>query len=128
MTGRHTPADLRQLGSRTAIVVATALALLAGVAVVVLAAEVLLLVFAGLLFAVLLSSIADALVRISGMRRAIALGLTVLALLAAAGVTAWALWPSVSEQANQLSSRGAASANDRAQLHDIHRTLRVRCF
>jgi predicted PurR-regulated permease PerM len=78
------------------------MAILAVVAVLVLAAEVLLLVFAGLLFAVLLSSIADAIVRISGMSRAVALGLTVLVLLAAAVGTMWSLWPSVSEQADQL--------------------------
>jgi predicted PurR-regulated permease PerM len=102
MTGRQTPGDLPLLGRRTAVVVATALAIIAVVAVLVLAAEVLLLVFAGLLCAVLLSSLADALVRISGMGRGVALSLTVLVLLAAAGGTAWALWPSVSEQADQL--------------------------
>ena len=102
MTRRHSPGDLPLLGRRTAAVVASAVAIVAVIAVLVLAAEVLLLVFAGLLFAVLLSSLADALVRISGMSRGIALGLTLLVLLAAAGGTAWALWPSVSEQADQL--------------------------
>lgn len=102
MTEFHTPVDLRLLGKRTAVVVATALAIVAVVALLVLAAEVLLLVFAGLLFAVLLSSLADALVRISGMGRGIALGLTILVLLAGAVGTVWALWPSVSEQADQL--------------------------
>lgn len=102
MTGHHTPAALRVLGGRTAVVVATALAVVAVVAVLALAAEVLLLVFAGLLFAVLLSSLADALVRMTGMGRGLALGLTVLVLVAGTGGTAWALWPSVSEQADQL--------------------------
>jgi predicted PurR-regulated permease PerM len=104
MTGRHTPADLRLLGRRTAVVVVTALAIVAVVALLVLAAEVLLLVFAGLLFAVLLSSIADALVRVSGMSRGMALGLTVLVLFAGTVGTGWALWPSVSEQADQLAT------------------------
>ena len=55
----------------------------------VVAAEVLLLVFAGL-FAVLLSSLADALVRMSPMRRGLAFGLTVVLLTATVGV-GWAL-------------------------------------
>jgi predicted PurR-regulated permease PerM len=63
------------------------------------AAEVLLLVFAGRLFAVLLSSLADALVRMSPMRRGLAFGLTVVFLTATVGV-GWALWPSISEQAD----------------------------
>jgi predicted PurR-regulated permease PerM len=112
MTGRHTPGHLRLLGTRTAVVVATAMAIGAVVAVLVVAAEVLLLVFAGLLFAVLLSSLADALVRISGIGRGIALGLTVLVLLAAAGGTAWALWPSVSEQADQLAKELPAALRE----------------
>ena len=89
------------LGRRTAVVVATALAIVAVVALLVLAAEVLLLVFARLSFAVLLSSLADALVGISGMGRRMALGLTVLVLPAGPAATAWALWPSVSELADQ---------------------------
>ena len=104
MTGPHTTGDLRLLGRRTAVVVATALAIVAVAALFVVAAEVLLLVFAGLLFAVLLSSLADALVRLSGMGRGMALGLTVLVFLAGTAGTAWALWPSVSEQADQLAT------------------------
>ena len=102
MIGRHAPGDLRLLGRRTAVVVATALAIVAVVALLVVAAEVLLLVFAGLLFAVLLSSLADALVRMSGIGRGMAIGLTVLVLLVGTVATGWALWPSVSEQADQL--------------------------
>lgn len=112
MTGRPTPGDLRLLGRRTAAVVVTALAIVAVAAVLVLAAEVLLLVFAGLLFGVLLSSLADALVRLSGMNRGMALGLTVLVLLAATVGTAWALWPSVSEQADQLAKELPAALRE----------------
>jgi predicted PurR-regulated permease PerM len=102
MIRRPPPGDLRLLGSRTAVVVATALAIIAIVAMLVVAAEVLMLVFAGLLFGVLLSSLADALVRLTGISRGVALGLTVLVLLAGTVGTGWALWPSVSEQADQL--------------------------
>jgi len=112
MTGRDTPGDLRLLGRRTAAVVATALAIVAVFAVLVLAAEVLLLVFAGLLFAVLLSSLADALVRMAGIGRGMALGLTVLVLLAGTVGTAWALWPSVSEQADQLATELPAALRE----------------
>jgi predicted PurR-regulated permease PerM len=102
MTGPETHGNLRLLGPRTAVVVATAFAIIAVGAVLIVAAEVLLLVFAGLLFGVLLSSLADALVRLSGMGRGVALGLTVLLMLAATLGLGWALWPSVSEQADQL--------------------------
>jgi predicted PurR-regulated permease PerM len=104
--------DLRLIGRRTAAVVGTALALIAVVAVLVLAAEYLLLVFAGLLFAVLLSSLADALARVSGMGRGLALGVTVLVLLAGTVGTAWALWPSVSEQADQLATELPAALRE----------------
>ncbi len=112
MTGRHRPEDLQLLGTRTAVVVGTALAIVAVFAVLVLAAEVLLLVFAGLLFGVLLSSLADALVRVSGMGRGVALGLTVLVLLAAAVGLGWALWPSISEQADQLAKELPAAIRE----------------
>ncbi|MFN2427290.1 MAG: AI-2E family transporter, partial [Candidatus Binatia bacterium] len=87
---------------RTATIVATAVAIVAVVGLLVSTAEILLLVFAGLLFAVLLSSLADELAKRSGAPRGVALGLTVLLLLAGTAGTAWALWPSVSEQADQL--------------------------
>jgi predicted PurR-regulated permease PerM len=112
MTGRHAPGDLRLLGRRTAVVVATAVGIVAARARLVLAAEVLLLVFAGLLFAVLLSSLADAVVRMSGMGRGMAIGLTVVVLLAGTVATGWALWPSVSEQADQLAKELPAALRE----------------
>jgi predicted PurR-regulated permease PerM len=90
------------LGTRTAVVAATVLAVGGIVAILILAAEALLLVFAGLLFGVFLSSLADALARVSGMRRGVALALTALLLLAGTVGTGWVLWPSISEQADQL--------------------------
>lgn len=112
MTGSHAPGDLRLLGRRTAIIVATTLAIVAIVALLVVAAEVLLLVFAGLLCSVLLSSLAEAFVRMSGMSRGMAIGLTVLALLAGAVATGWALWPSVSDQTDQLAKELPAALRE----------------
>ena len=102
MTWRDTPGDLRVLGKRTAVITAVVLAVAGVVALILVAAEVLLLIFAGLLFAVLLSSVADAVARVSGMGRGLALSLVVLALVAATAATAWALWPSISQEADQL--------------------------
>ena len=102
MTWRDTPGDLRVLSTRTAVITAVVLAVAGVVALILVAAEVLLLVFAGLLFAVLLNSIADAVARISGMGRGLALSLVVLALVAGAAATVWTLWPSISEEADQL--------------------------
>jgi len=102
MSWRHTPENLRQLGTRTAVVAATAVALIGIVGIAVFVMEVLLLVFAGLLFAVFLSALADALARVPGLSRGVALAVVVLGGLAAtAGTVGW-LWPSVSEQADQL--------------------------
>ncbi len=112
MTERHSPGNLRLLGRRTAVVTATVVAIGLGVALLALAADVLLLVFAGLLFAVLLGSVADAIVRVSGLGRGLALGLTVLALLTTLAGTAWALWPSVSEQADQLATQLPAAVGE----------------
>jgi predicted PurR-regulated permease PerM len=112
MTGRDTPGDLRLVGTRTAVIVATALTIVAIATLLVLAAEVLLLVFAGLLFAVLLSSLADAFVRTSGMSRGLALGLTVLVLLTATVAVGWALWPSISDQADELAKELPAAVRE----------------
>ena len=65
----RSPGDLRTLAARTVVVAAAALAVVSTAALIVVSAEVLLLVFAGLQFSVLLSSAADALVRVSGLRR-----------------------------------------------------------
>ena len=84
MTWRRSPGDLRALAARTVVVTAAALAVVSTAALIVVSAEVLLLLFAGLLFSALLSSAADALVRVSGLRRGVALALTVAVLVGAA--------------------------------------------
>lgn len=94
--------SLRALSARTFVVAATTLVVVGVVALAWAVIDVLLLVFAGLLFAVLLSAIADAVARWTGVGRSAALGATVLALVAAMAATAWGLWPSISEQADQL--------------------------
>jgi predicted PurR-regulated permease PerM len=95
-------ASLRELSARSLVVTATAVVVVGVVVLAWAVIDVLLLVFAGLLFAVLLSAIADAVVQWTGMGRSVALAFTSLALLAAIAATGWGLWPSVSEQADQL--------------------------
>lgn len=102
MTWRDLPGDLRALGTRTAVMTAVVLTVTGSVALVVMAADVLLLIFAGVLFALLLNSVADPVARTSGLGHGLALALTVVTLMAVAGATGWALWPSMSDQADQL--------------------------
>jgi predicted PurR-regulated permease PerM len=93
---------LRALSARTAVVTATAAAIVSVLWLAVTIVHVLLLAFAGLLFAVLLSTVAEALVRWLRLPHSLALVVTVLLLLGAMGGTALLLWPSVSEQIDQL--------------------------
>jgi predicted PurR-regulated permease PerM len=94
--------SLRAASARTFVVAATVMVVVGVVTLAWAVVDVLLLVFAGLLFAVLLSAIAGAIARWTGLGRSGALGATVLALVAAMAATAWGLWPSISEQADQL--------------------------
>ena len=91
---------------------AVALALAALAVLVLRTGHVLLLIFAGLLFAVLLSAAADALVRVSGMRRGWALALTLVLLTAGLAATFVALWPSLSEQIDQLATEMPAAIGE----------------
>jgi predicted PurR-regulated permease PerM len=112
MIRRSSAGDLQLLAARTAVVAAAVLAIAGIAALIVVASEVLLLVFAGLLFGVFLSSVADALVRASGLSRGLALTLTVVALVAAVAGTGLALWPSISEQADQLTKEFPAALDE----------------
>jgi predicted PurR-regulated permease PerM len=71
-------------------------------ALVILTAQVWLLTFAGLLLAVLLSAAADAVSRWTGIARGPSLALALTALVLSTVATAFALWPSISEQFDQL--------------------------
>ena len=95
----------RGLASRTAVVTVTATVVVSAVAVMVLLAQAWLLIFAGGLVAVLLSAAADAASRRLNIPRGVALALAVLALLLVTGGAGWLLWPPVSEQADELTTR-----------------------
>lgn len=74
--------------------------------------QVLLLVFAGLLFAVLLSAAADALVRATRVPRGPSLAIVCLALTALLAGTSVALWPSISDEADQIATQLPAAIDE----------------
>jgi predicted PurR-regulated permease PerM len=96
---------LRALATRAAVVGSVVLAVAGTATLFALAAQVLLLIFAGLLLAVLLSTSSDALVRVSGMPRAAALPLVVLSVTAVLVGSGFALWPSISDETDQLAKQ-----------------------
>jgi predicted PurR-regulated permease PerM len=107
------------MAARTAVVTLTASAVLGSIALLVFAAQVWLLIFAGLLFAVLLSAAADATARWFGLSRGVSLALVLVTLALTMGAAAYALWPSVSEQADQLARQlPAAMRQFRAWIAD----------
>lgn len=111
-TERNDAADMRLLAAKTAVVTGVVVAIAGIGALIVVTSQVLLLVFAGLLLSVFLSALADALMRVSGLGRGLALTVTVVALVAATGATGWALWPSINEQADQLIHDFPAALNE----------------
>ena len=98
----HSARPLRVLAPSAAVVTLTVVAIVSALALVVLTAQTLLLVFAGLLFAVLLSTAADALSHWLALPRGLALGLVGLAIIVAMVGASLALWPAISEQTEQL--------------------------
>lgn len=110
---------LRTVAGRTAVVTLVVTGLLCLVALLIVAAQVWLLIFAGLLFAVLLSTAADALSRWSGLGRGLSLALVVMTLTAVILGSAYALWPSISDQADQLTRQLPAAMRElRAWIAD----------
>ena len=102
----------RGLATRAAIVTLAGAVVVGILAMLVLAADVWLLVFAGLLLAVLLSAAADGLSHWSGMPRGASLGVTLAVVVAAVVAGCYALWPSISEQADQLATQLPAAVQD----------------
>ena len=94
--------DYASRASRTAVVTGVAAGVLLLVWLLLTAAHIWLLVFAGLLLAVLLSAAADGLNSLTGMPRGLALSVALTMFGGAVAGLAWLLWPSVSEQVNQL--------------------------
>lgn len=115
-------AELGALATRSAVAAAAGLAVV-GVALMLLnAAETLLLIFAGLLFAVLLSAAADTTARLTGVPRGLALGALLVVGTAALVGGAMALWPSVSREIEQLAEQLPSAAAG------IRRTLEERAW
>ncbi|MCL4811849.1 MAG: AI-2E family transporter [Vicinamibacteraceae bacterium] len=111
--------DLRTLAARAAVVTLSVVAVVAVTALFVLAAKVWLLMFAGLLVAVLLSAAADAVSRWSGLGRGLSLAAAVIALVLIVVTAALALWPSVSDQVDQLATALPAAVRElRAWMAD----------
>lgn len=106
------PGALRGLATRTAIVTLVVAAIVGLLGLIVVAAEVWLLIFAGLLFAVLLSAAADAVSGWLRWSRGPSLALVTIALLLGTGAAGIALWPSVSEQIGQLARDLPAAVRD----------------
>jgi predicted PurR-regulated permease PerM len=115
----RTSSALHAVAGPTAVVTLIVTGVLCLVALLILAAQVWLLIFAGLLCAVLLSTAADALSRWSGFGRGLSLSLVVLALVAAILGSSYALWPSISDEANQLARQLPAAMRElRAWIAD----------
>jgi predicted PurR-regulated permease PerM len=105
MTG-HSPSDAPRSHDawrqRMFLTVATVAALVLVLLFLWYAVQVLLIVFAGILLAVVLRSLADLLSEYTGIGRGWALGMVVLLLLALFGGGGWLLAPQISEQGSQL--------------------------
>jgi predicted PurR-regulated permease PerM len=95
-------------------------------AVVVLTADALLLIFACILFAILLHTLADILARKLHMHRKLALATVVLLLGAIVGVSSWAMAPEISEQSSKLAKEIPAAVHhlqSTVQRHPILKRL-----
>ena len=92
----------RRLARRVTIINGIAVLFILGLAAVVLAADALLLVFACILFAILLYKLSEIMHRRLHIKRKLALGTVVLLLSAIVGLGGWAMAPQISEQSTQL--------------------------
>lgn len=114
--------ELSAIAARSAVAAVAVLGVL-GVALMLFnAVEALLLIFAGLLFAVLLSAAADTTARATGMSRGIALTALLLGGIAALVGGAMAMWPSISSEMEQLAEQLPSAAGE------IRRTLEERAW
>ena len=95
----------RDTARRAAVISLAALAVFSAFALVVRLAEVWLLIFAGLLLAVLLSAAADTVARLLGRSRGVSLALVMLTGALTVAGAAYAFWPAVSEQGDELITR-----------------------
>lgn len=107
--GRPAPNAQRTLARRAAVIYGIGALFLAGLAAAVLAYDALLLIFACILFAILLYKLADIAHRRLGLNRTLALTLVVLLLTAIIGLGGWAMAPQISEQSSQLAKEVPAA-------------------
>lgn len=96
------PREQRRLARRVTIFNGISVLFVALVAAVVLAANALLLVFACILFAILLYKLSEITARPFHLNRMLTLTVVVLVLAAIVGVAGWVMAPRISEQATQL--------------------------
>lgn len=96
------PQAQRRLARRVTLVNGIAVLFVLGLAAVVLAADALLLVFACILFAILLYKLSEIMHRRFRIKRQLALGIVVLLLGTIVGLGGWAMAPQISEQSTQL--------------------------
>jgi predicted PurR-regulated permease PerM len=98
----ETPLTQRKLARRVTLVNGIGVLFILGLAAVVLAADALLLIFACILFSILLYKLSALLHQRTGIKRNIALVIVVLLLTAIFGLGGWAMAPQISEQSGQL--------------------------
>lgn len=101
-TTPETPLTQRKLARRVTLVNGIGVLFILGLAAVVLAADALLLIFACILFSILLYKLSALLHQRTGIKRNIALVIVVLLLTAIFGLGGWAMAPQISEQSGQL--------------------------
>lgn len=98
----ETPLTQRKLARRVTLVNGIGVLFILGLAAVVLAADALLLIFACILFSILLYKLSALLHQRTGIKRNIALVIVVLLLTAIFSLGGWAMAPQISEQSGQL--------------------------
>jgi len=114
----------RRLMRRHALIDGMAVLFLALSAAIYLAADALLLVFACILFSILLYELSAILQRRFGWNRKLALGVVVLVLAAVIGLGGWAMAPQISEQSSQLAKEIPASIERLQQEVNRHPLLK----
>lgn len=106
---RPRPTGQRTLARRAALVYGIGALFVAGLSAAVLTYDALLLIFACVLFAILLYRLSDILHRRLGLNRTLSLTLVVVLLGAIIGLGGWAMAPQISEQSSQLAKEVPAA-------------------
>lgn len=96
------PLTQRKLARRVTLVNGIGVLFILGLAAVVLAADALLLIFACILFSILLYKLSEIVHRRFHLRRTLSLVLVVLSITAVFGLGGWAMAPQIAEQSSQL--------------------------